>query len=276
MLIQTKSAAVAASRIERKVEHLMRPFEIKSFDETRRTFTGLAAAFTLDQGGDIILPGAFKRTLSDWKRTKGNRIIYLIDSHNYFSVRNVVGKMTEAEENAEGLSTEQQVLNSPDGEEVWQRVIGGYINAMSIGFQTIEQRVATEAEQRTGIFRYLKEIRLKENSLVIWPMNENARLDAIKGILDAAKDRPLTEEELEEVKTIHLQLSALLSLPSPGAGAPASEEVVPQSTTQEDSAQAPPAQVTDAMALAPDDPRRLAMEETLRSLTLHSLSTSQR
>ena len=35
------------------------PFDVKATDDTARTVTGLAAAWSLDLGGDVILKGAF-------------------------------------------------------------------------------------------------------------------------------------------------------------------------------------------------------------------------
>jgi len=242
------SAPAAPSRAKPETKCLVRPFEVKELDEAKRRFTGHAAAFSLDLGGDVILPGAFKRTLSDWKRAKAKRIIYLIDSHNYGSIRSVVGKLVDAEEDDAGLVETNEVLDGPDGDEVWRRVAGGFVNGMSIGYTPILTQNPTTEQQQQGIRRLLKEIRLEENSLVIWPMNPDARVDAVKSLLALAKDRDLTPAEVEELKELQSQIGALLA-PSPGD---------------------PPAAV---LGLAPDDPARLAMEDRVRSLTLRSLST---
>lgn len=247
------SAAVApliARPNSREVKHALRPFEVKAIDDAKRTFTGLAAAFSLDQGGDVILPGAFKRTLADWRRSKSARIIYLTDSHNYRTVRAVVGKMTEGEETKDGLQTTHEVIEGPDGDEIWRRVKGGFINAMSIGYATIEQRAPTDDERRQGIFRFLKELRLDENALVIFPMNNDARLDQVKALLAGAKDRALEPDEIEELKSIETEIRALLAAAPPGS----KEE---------------PAEPAAGLAL--EDPARIALDERIRNLTLASL-----
>src|SRR3989304_2263407 len=77
-------------------------FEVKATDDEARTFSGLAAAYSQDLGGDVILPGAFKRTLADWRKAKA-KLIPLMDSHSRDSVRGIIGKMTEAAEVADGL-----------------------------------------------------------------------------------------------------------------------------------------------------------------------------
>ena len=103
--------------------NLVTRFEVKALDEAERTFGGLAATWDLDLGGDIIEQGAFKRTLKNWKR--GKKVLPLLDSHNGGSVRAVVGKLTEAEETKAGLDAEFEVIEGPDGDEVFRRVTIG-------------------------------------------------------------------------------------------------------------------------------------------------------
>jgi len=142
-----------------------------------RAFTGLAAAYSLDQGGDVILPGAFKRTIADWRTSK--RILPLIDSHNRFSVRNVVGKLVDALETDEGLETTFQVIDGPDGDEVLRRLKGGFVDGLSIGYDPIGVRLPTPAERARwpGVERILPEVRLREVSVVVFPMNLDATVD---------------------------------------------------------------------------------------------------
>ena len=167
-------------------------FELKATDDATRTFSGLAAAYSQDLGGDVILPGAFKRTLADWRKAKA-KLIPLMDSHSRGSVRGIVGKMTEAAEVADGLEATFSVIEGPDGDEVYRRVKGGYVDALSIGYQAMEIRTPTEEEQRRGVWRFLKEVKLLEVSVVAFPMNPDARIDlsTVKSLLATAAQRPL-------------------------------------------------------------------------------------
>ena len=208
----------------------VRAFELKASDDAARTFTGLAAAFSLDQGGDVILPGAFKRTLKDWKASKG-KVIPLIDSHGRDSIRRVVGKMIDAEETAEGLEATFEVIDGPDGDEVHRRLKGGYVTGLSIGFELVAARLPTSAEREVypGVERVLVELKLREVSVVVFPMNEEARVDA-----DTIK---LSSRERER--------AALVS-----------------AFSGED--------------LAPDHPRRLALEHRYRSLVIRDIEQRAR
>jgi HK97 family phage prohead protease len=164
-------------------------FEVKATDDDSLTFEGLASTWELDLGGDVIHPGAFKRTLDRWRESQ--KVVPLIDQHNYGSVRAVVGKMVEAEERAEGLWTRWEILDSDDGREVYKRIKGGFVDGLSIGY-----RVIGEPEVQNGV-RHIREVALEEVSVVIWPMNQGARIQAVK-----AATEHLNDEEKNELRAL--------------------------------------------------------------------------
>jgi HK97 family phage prohead protease len=157
------------------------PFRLTKADSAARTITGLAAAYSLDLGGDVIRPGAFSKTLSRWKSE--GFTIYLLDSHDYLSIEKVVGKMVDATENNEGLLTTFEMLPAGDqrGDAAFNRAKGGYISGLSIGYTPRVTETPSEADRLKGIKRYLTEIDLAEVSLVVFPMNEDARIAAVAG-----------------------------------------------------------------------------------------------
>lgn len=246
--IQTKGQPGTATRAECK--RVIRGFEIKEVNDADRTFSGTAAAFTLDQGGDVILPGAFKRTLADWRRSKGKKIP-LIDSHNYGTVVSVIGHMTEAAENADGLeATFQLMSDDPHADAVYRRVKGGFVNGLSIGYETVESRNPTDEERRKGIWRYLKEVKLRENSVVIFPMNVDATIDAgsVKSFLASLRADGIRDADRAELKVLHEEISALLG------SAPSDDPLAP-----------------DMGELAPDDPKRLELESIYRGILMRTV-----
>jgi len=205
-------------------KNLVTRFEVKGLDDEARTFSGLAATYDLDLGGDVIEPGAFKRTLKNWKRSK--RVLPLLDSHNGQSVRAVVGKLREAEEVTKGLDATFEVIEGPDGDEVFRRVKGGYVDGLSIGYSAVQVRYPkTEEEQATGVYRFLKEVKLHEVSVVLWPMNPEARIDTAtaKALLMAAKDKTLTDDDRAELKSLAAEINVLLR-----AGIATPEEPTPE------------------------------------------------
>lgn len=195
---------------------LLTPFQVKAFHEADRTFDGLAATWDLDLGGDVIERGAFKRTLDHWRKSK--KVLPLLDSHNSYSVRSVVGKLLEGEELKEGLSARFKVIDGPDGDEIFRRMIGGYVDGLSIGYSAIKVRYPeTEEEKAGGVWRYLEEVKLHEISVVLWPMNEGARIDtdSVKALLMAARDSDLTDDERAELSALSDQIRALLQKAGP-------------------------------------------------------------
>ena len=226
------------------LEHIRVPLEIKGSDDESKTFTGLAAAFSKDLGDDVIHPGAFKRTLDHFARTKKSIPVPLLDSHNRWAVKDVLGKMTKGVEVSDGLeSTFEMVPNDETADAAFKRVKGGFITGLSIGYEAVkydfEQKPGGESWER---IRNLREVKLGEVSLVVFPMNIDARIDAssIKSLYDDVKrGRKLTDEQ----KTM---LRALLD-ESPASIPPAAAPVEP------------PAPIVKGLAL--DDPRRIAMND---------------
>jgi HK97 family phage prohead protease len=213
------------------------PFSVKALDEGARSFKGLASTWEKDLGNDVIHKGAFKKTLSEWRAAKG-RPVPLLDGHDRFGALSVLGKMVDAEESDEGLVAEFQLV--PDDEKseaAFRRIKGGFMTGLSIGYTP----VTWEDEKGAGLTRtrHLKELRLHEISLVVFPMNEGARVDplSVKSLLDAAKAGQLTDAEKAE-------LLALLTVAAPAPDAP----------------DAPP------KGLAPDDPARIERSARLRAL----------
>lgn len=225
------------------------PFSVKSIDAKTRTFEGLASTWNQDLGGDVIHQGAFKRTLDNWRASK--KALPLIDQHNYGSVRSVIGKLLDAQETDAGLEAKFEVIDGPDGEEVMRRIKGGFVDGLSIGYQAVKWEMETpDGADPWDAIRHLKEVKLYEVSVVIWPMNEEATIDltTVKSFLRDAKGRQLTDEERAQMKAMQDQISALLADPAPPALA----------------------------GLAPDDPQRIELDEMLRGLELRRLATSPR
>lgn len=228
---------------------LFRPFEVKELDTEERTFEGLASTWDQDLGGDVIHPGAFKRTLDHWR--KSGRALPLIDQHNYGSVRSVVGKLVEAQETDEGLAAKFEVIEGPDGDEILRRLKGGYVDGLSIGYRPIKTEEPSEDEQRAGVWRHLKEIELKEVSVVIWGMNPDALVDtdSVKALI-AKQD--LTDDDRTELERLRAEIDRALASASGDPDTP--------------------------KGLAPDDPKRLEVERIarrLRTANLRSLATPQ-
>lgn len=232
---------------------LRAPFEIKTVDEGARSFRGLASTWEKDLGDDVIHHGAFARTLDHWRKTKRREPIPLLDGHDRFAATAVLGKMVDAEETAAGLDAEfVMVPNDEKADAAFRRIQGGFITGLSIGYTPVKWEDERPPDGPTfARTRHLKEVKLHEVSLVVFPMNPGARVDpaSVKSLLAALRDGTLTEEDRAVLLALPPEqktaLRALLDAP------PAPSDGSPADTPKE---------------LAPDDPKRLELSANIRAL----------
>ncbi len=126
-------------------------------------FSGYASVFNrLDSGGDIVMPGAFTRTLL--QRRDRIRLLFGHDP------KEPVGTWEAIGEDNHGLFVAGRLVGGVPRADALQRLIeGGAIDGLSIGFRTVR---AT----REGGNRKLWQVELFEISIVTFPMMEDARI----------------------------------------------------------------------------------------------------
>ena len=143
-------------------------FEVKEVDEEEGTFTGYASTFSdvPDSYGDIVDPGAFKKTL---KAQKG-RIVSLFN-HSFMEP---IGKPIEMSEDDKGLLIKTKLsLDVRRARETLALIKDGVITQMSIGYQTIKEKTID------GI-RHLQELKLYDVSPVVFAANTEAVITGVK------------------------------------------------------------------------------------------------
>lgn len=211
-------------------------FELKAIDLEKREFSGLASTWEVDLDEERFERGAFMRSINAWKssqKSKEPRIIPLIDQHNYRSVRNVFGKVTDLRESADGLHVRGQIIPTADGDEYLARIHGGFLNGLSVGFDTVRDKTETrtvDGEKRE--IRVITEAKLLEVSAVIWGANPQALIAAAKSLVKEEGGR-------RSVAEIRDQLDGLLQEQEEGddtGGAPAdgNDDDVPAPDEAED------------------------------------------
>jgi HK97 family phage prohead protease len=215
-------------------------FAVKSIDQKARRFAGLASTWALDLGNDVIHKGAFTKTLNDWRNAKRKKVP-LLDSHNHRSIDDVLGKMVDATETDDGLEAEFEMRDTQNAHDAMKAIEEGFVDGLSIGYEPIGDPTYEKANGKT--VRHLHEIKLHEISLVVFPMNEGARIDpsSVKSLIDAAKAGQLTHDQWAELLALYK-----------AAATPDKEPDAPK-------------------GLAPDDPARIALDAQLRALKLRSL-----
>jgi HK97 family phage prohead protease len=147
----------------------LKPAAIDHVDEAGR-FEGYAAIFNrVDQGRDVVAPGAFRRSLAE----RGVASIKLLWQHD---PAEPIGVFESIAEDARGLHVRGRLLlDVQRAREALALIRIGAIDGLSIGYKTI----AATLDSATGI-RTLKAVDLWEISLVTFPMQEAARVRRVK------------------------------------------------------------------------------------------------
>ena len=145
-------------------------FSLKSLDASDQsgTFEGVAAVYgNIDLGYDVILPGAFTKTLKE----SGGKVPILYQHSSQFPLG--LGTLTDAND---GLHIKGElVLEVSKARESYALMKRDVLKGLSIGYST----VVSEYDRDKDV-RYLKELRLHEVSIVTFPMNPLAQVSAVK------------------------------------------------------------------------------------------------
>lgn len=144
------------------------PFEVKGVDDN--ALEGLGSTFgNVDLGGDIVIAGAFKRSLATHKQ-KGT-MPAMLWQHD---TTQVPGIWTEAKEVESGLLLKGEFADTQLGRET--RTLGKMraVRGLSIGGFLADFDFDKDGN------RVIKEFDLWETSIVTFPMNPQAMIAAVK------------------------------------------------------------------------------------------------
>jgi HK97 family phage prohead protease len=181
------------------------PFEVKAIEDTGE-FSGYLSVFgNVDSWRDIVMPGAFAETLAEWN-AKG-RLPPVLWQHRSGEP---IGPFTKMHEDTKGLYVEGRLLvdELQRAKEAHALVKHKVVSGMSIGFETIGEE--WDKENR---LRKLTKVKLWEGSIVTFPANEQAQIEAVKSALESGGVPSLKEFEafLREAGFSKTQATAIAS-----------------------------------------------------------------
>ncbi|MFQ5535181.1 MAG: HK97 family phage prohead protease [Sphingomonadales bacterium] len=158
-----------------ELKHLNAAFEVKALSDNG-LFEGYASVFdTLDGGGDVVARGAFSDSLAA-HRAAGTmpKMLWQHDPAE------PLGVWRDMAEDSHGLYVKGRLLTSEirRAAEIHALMKEGALDGLSIGYAVVE---ATR-DERSGA-RTLLKVDLWETSIVSFPMNEGARVAAVKAAL---------------------------------------------------------------------------------------------
>lgn len=141
-----------------------------------RVVSGYLASFgTKDSDSDIILKGAFTKSLNERGvgSTTARKIAYLYQH----DMTKPIGRFTTLVEDEKGLYFEATLDNIPLANDVLEQYKSGTLNQHSIGFRYIMDKVEFSKDQDAFI---VKELDLFEGSVVTMGANENTPFVGLK------------------------------------------------------------------------------------------------
>ena len=188
------------------MEYKAVPLELKAASGDEGLVEGYFSVFSnLDDGGDIMMPGAFDKTLQE----NGKRIKVL---YQHDAMKLIGPAPMELHPDSKGLYAKTRLTISRNGQrgsfwadEAWALMKDGALTEGSIGYQSIPAR--TDYNQNGT--RALHEVKLWEISPVPWGMNALTELRAVKAL--AVGDEVETYMRVLGTLTTELKAGRVLS-----------------------------------------------------------------
>ena len=182
------------------------PFELedKGLDPEARTFQGYAAVMgNVDEGNDMIIKGAFKKTIQEM----GERVkVFFI--HDFMQP---IGKVLDLREVPKGKLPQSVLDRAPDatgglyvkgyispttkGNDALALMRDTVLDELSIGYDSVKEEMK-EAEEDEKPVRLLREIKLYDISPVPLAMNPAAMITSVKKWLDTLEEPGETGMEM--------------------------------------------------------------------------------
>ena len=159
------------------------PIEFKDVDGRKGIVTGYFANFdSLDSDGDVIVKGAFSKTISaTGPQSAKPRIKHLLNH----DPSQPLGVIQVLKEDNKGLYYESKLGSHSLGNDFIKMVESGLVTEHSIGYQVkqFNQKTSWEDYKTGDVRRELTELKLWEgSSLTAWGANENTPLTGLKSV----------------------------------------------------------------------------------------------
>jgi len=158
-------------------------YNVKDVDTTGRRIVLYAAAFdNLDRDGDVIVKGAFTKTIKEQGPQGIGEIWHLL----YHDPALPVSTPITMDQDNYGLISVVPMPDNTRGNDTLQMYRDGHYKHHSIGYATIRSQAKSN-------YNELQELRLREHSTVLWAANPAAVTVDIKSII-----KEMTTSDIEK------------------------------------------------------------------------------
>lgn len=180
-----KNAESKFSAVGEKIVKTVQLRNVSTKENTRNgvqvgIIEGLAATWALDRGDDVILEGAFAKTIARHKAE--GRPVRMLFQH---SSKDLIGgfPIDTVEERPEGLFVKGEInLEVQTGRESYALAKQGVLTDLSIGFSIPSSECYEWKREGETVIRVIKEVELWEISMVGEPMNPEACITSVKAV----------------------------------------------------------------------------------------------
>lgn len=169
-------------------------------DMDARTFEGYASTWDKDLVGDIIMPGAFKKSIQEAFPAKRIKVLWQHGAP--------IGLPVEMREDERGLFVRGRVSKTALGDEALELMRDGVVDKMSIGFT-----IPAGKSDFDGETRIIREVKLMEFSPVTFPANPEAGITGVKRIGELLKANKLSDADKKDLAAMLAELQALAAQP---------------------------------------------------------------
>jgi hypothetical protein len=151
---------------------------VKDVDTKNGIITGYFSAFdNVDSDNEIVVPGAFRRTIRERGPQGSNRVAFLRQHRPEL----LLGRPSVLKEDKFGLYFESTISQTSYGKDTMILYQDQVINEHSIGYDVVKQERTQDKPTR------LLELRLWDGSAVTWGANEQTPFLGFKSIADWTK-----------------------------------------------------------------------------------------
>lgn len=191
--------------------------QVKSFslkdggvDIDARTFEGYASTWDKDLVGDIIMPGAFTKSINESFPAGRIKVLW---NHG-----EPIGMPIEMREDERGLFVKGKISKTARGDEVLELMRDSVVDTMSIGFMIPNGKSETRAD---GV-RIIREVRLMEFSPVTFAANPMAAITDVKRLGEMLREQELSDQDKKYLASFVADVQALVKA-EPQSTQPASK-----------------------------------------------------
>ena len=205
---------------------------IKDLDVESGIVTGYFSQFnSIDLDGDVIMPGAFTKTIAERGPDSSKPEIAYLWQHDTYRP---LGKLMVLREDNFGLYFEAKMSDTTYGQDALKLYRDGVITQHSIGYQVIKS-VETTMDMEEEV-EQIYEVKLWEGSAVTFGANPNTpftgfksaqeREDRIKTLVKAIKNGTYTDETFGLIEYELLKLVTLVKSEEPTVVTPKENEPI--------------------------------------------------